>query len=406
VRDQPLIAERHEISVKWRTPAILLAVILAGVAASGLSASVRAAEWVVEGRAALRGEFEDNITLDPDDELSDFSATFSPEVGIGGRSDNWDLFLKTRLDFVRFATEDSQDSEDIRVALETSYRTQLSVWELDAIFRRATPRTTELTDTGRLDVDAERIDFEILPSWSYVLTPRDSIILGAGWQRADFDVSTLDDFTTYFASGGWRHQLTEQDDITLTGFASHFENDDVSGNESDTIGAQLEWHRVYSERLETRIAIGPRYTDSDTTVLGVKDSDTSVGVIVDGEVNYDLDERTTISANVSQSVDPSGGGTAVERALVGLSVRYEYEPEIVLGLSTRYQKDKDPNDRDSVDRKYFTIEPGISWQFKRDWFLTGGYRFRTQELAGESRASSNTVFVTLSYEFPKWTFAN
>ena len=187
VQNRPLVAGRQKISTKWRPAAILMAVFLAGVAASGLSASVRAAEWVVEGRAALRSEFDDNITLDPDDELSDFSATFSPEMDIGGRSDNWDLFLNTRLDFARFTEEDFLDSEDIRVALESSYRTQLGVWELDAIFRRATTRTTELTDTGRLDVGAERIDFEILPSWSYILTPRDSIFLGAGWQRADFD---------------------------------------------------------------------------------------------------------------------------------------------------------------------------------------------------------------------------
>lgn len=406
-RKRPPVA-RRQCRIAWRTPAVSLSIaltmVLATVAAFSLPTGVRAAEWLVEGRADLRGEYDDNITLDPTNELSVFGATFSPEVDIGGRSQNWDLFLNTRLDFARFTEQDFLNSEDQQVELEGSYRTQLGVWDLDAMFRRATTRTTELTDTGRVEVGAERLDFRVQPSWRYVLGQRDSIFVNGRWDKSTFDVSTLNDFTRYSAGGGWTHQLTEQDDLTLSGFASHFENDSISGNESDTFGSQLGWHRVYSERLETRIAVGPRYTTSDSTVTS---SNNSLGFIVDGEVNYDLDDRTLIAGNLSRSIAASGGGSVVERDVVRLSVRHQYEPELAFRLSIYYLQNRDANDQNAAsDREYFAVEPGVSWQFERDWFLTGGYRYRTQELTGESRATSNAVFVTLRHQFPKWTFAN
>lgn len=382
-----------------------IAIVLGGLVGTGSPAAALAAEWLVEGRASVQGEFNDNIFLDPSNKLSVFGVTLSPEIDVGGRSEIWDVFLKTRLDFARFTEDDTLDSEDVTLGLDSSYRTQLGTWEFDATFKRLNTRTSELTDTGRVDARGERLEYELLPSWSYILTPRDSIFVNGGWNQAYFDEATLEDFTEYFAGAGWNHRLTEQDDITLSAFVSHFENDDVDGNENDTIATQVEWHRVFSDRLETRLAIGPRYvtTDSATRV----DSDSSFGFVVDGSVDYDLDERTSISGNVSRSVDASGGGSAVERDFVGLSIRHQYEPRLSFSLAASYQENRDPNDKDdNQDRDYISIEPGVRWEFERDWFLLGSYRFRTQELAGESRAYSNAVFVTVSYRFPKWTFAH
>ncbi len=64
------------------------------------------------------------------------------------------------------------------------------------------------------------------------------------------------------------------------------------------------------------------------------------------------------------------------------------------------------NNKALCDRNYISIEPGVSWEFERDWFLSGSYRFRTQELGNESRAYSNAVFVTVSHRFPKWSFVD
>ena len=368
----------------------------------------QAANWLIEGRAEVSAHYDDNIFMDPDDELSVFGAILSPEIDIGGRSETWDVFLNTRLDFARYTEDDSLDSEDVTLGLDSSYRTQLGTWEFDATFKRLNTRTSELTDTGRVDAGGERLEYELLPSWSYILTPRDSIFVNGGWNQAFFDEATLDDFTEYFAGAGWNHRLTEQDDITLSAFASHFENDDVDGNENDTIATQVEWHRVFSDRLETRLAIGPRYVTTDSATGGMVVTDSSFGFIVDGSVDYDLDERTSISGNVSRSVDASGGGSAVERDIVGLSIRHQYEPRLSFSLAASYQTNRDPNDEDDNqdDRDYISIEPSVRWEFERDWFLSGSYRFRTQELASESRAYSNAVFVTVSYRIPKWTFAH
>ncbi len=108
---------------------------------------------------------------------------------------------------------------------------------------------------------------------------------------------------------------------------------------------------------------------------------------------------------VPESIEASGGGSAVETDVVDLSIQHQYEPRLSFSLSASYRENRDPNDEDaSLDRDYFTVEPGVHWEFERNWFLSGGYRFRTQ--GGEDRAYSNAVFMTVSHRFPKWTFAD
>ena len=382
--------------------------ILSEAGVPGLS---HAADWRVQGRGAISTEYNDNVFLRPENERSAVGVTLSPEIEIGGQSETWNTFLTTRLDFGRFANEKALDSEDLTVSMNNDYRTQLSQWSLDGTFKRLNTVTSEVTDSGILDSQATRTEYELLPSWTYTLSPRNSVFVDGGWNQAFFDTSALNDFTAYSVSGGWNHQLSQRDDITLRGLFSHIQNEDVSGNDSDIFGAQIEWHRKFSERLETRIAVGPRYTNTDmvrsTGPTTLTDRQSSLGVLVNGSINYDLDQRTALNASVSRAVEPSSVGAAVERDRVSLSVRHDLQPLIRLSFLASYIQSRDPNNENAIrDRDYFSLRPSIRWEFRRDWFLSGSYRFRTQEFDGESRAYSNAVFVTLSHDLQPWHFGD
>lgn len=372
---------------------------------------VHAADWLIEGRGEIATEYDDNVFLDPDDEISAFGATVSPEIDIGGRGQVWDIFLTTRLDLARFTEEESLDSEDVTTTLNGNYRTELSELSFTGSFERLNTRTSEITDSGIVNAQATRTEYELSPSWTYRLTPRDRVIVSGGWNQAFFDTRDLDDFTAYSAGGGWIHELTQRDSLTLRGFYSHIENDDVDGNEADIVGGLLGWNRRVSERLETRIAVGPRYADVeiDTPVGNFvsSDSGSSLGILVDGMISYDVDERTNFSGRVSRFVEPSGIGAAVERDRVDLMVRHDLQPLIRISILGRYVESRDPNDDGAVrDRDYFGVRPTVRWEFERDWFISGSYRFRSQRFEGEDRAYSNAVFVTLSHRFQPWHFAD
>jgi hypothetical protein len=334
-----------------------------------------------------------------------------PELDIHGRGQRWDVNFTNFAAFERY-DDSSFDSDNFGIDLDSEYRTQLQLFELDGLVSRETTLSSEETDTGDFEDEGFKHTFEFDPSWSYQFTPRQSVFLGAGVEFVDYtSTNSFDDFQTYSGNVGWGYQLTQQDEITTSLVYSHNNSDDDEDSKSDFYGLSLGWEREISERLNWFFRAGPRYfeTEEDRVVNGQTktDTDSSFGYFLEGRFFYDVSEQTRIRAGVERRVTGSGAGGAVQKNTVRFNISHRLLPKWTASLASSFQFNQDPNDDDdSRDRNFFRLQPRIAWQFLEDWRATASYRFRTEDEDGETRAYSNAVFFGLTYSTPKWTFAN
>ena len=144
-----------------------------------------------------------------------------------------------------------------------------------------------------------------------------------------------------------------------------------------------------------------------------------MGVVVE-QMREDLGLEM-INANV---IDPRSGQATEATIAFNVSFDHRYPGtaqrtlnalvSLYLGENLRTRKEKAAETTEFLEieaAKYHNLVSDLEAkllivEFKRDWFLSGSYRFRTQDLANESRAYSNAVFFTVSHNFPKWSFAD
>ena len=56
----------------------------------------------------------------------------------------------------------------------------------------------------------------------------------------------------------------------------------------------------------------------------------------------------------------------------------------------------------SIDRVYYSAEPGVRWSMTRDWAIDGSYVYRRQKRDLETvTAESNAIYLSISYSWPK-----
>ena len=82
-------------------------------------------------------------------------------------------------------------------------------------------------------------------------------------------------------------------------------------------------------------------------------------------------------------------GRCVGLARSNLTVEY-YERDTIVNASGT-------GNFDTNTRNYFRIRPSISWQWQREWLLSGTYQYAENEQTNGDTATQNSVYLTLTY---------
>lgn len=377
-----------------------------------LQCEAMAAEWFIEGRVDLTGNYDDNIRLNPNDQEDVWGAIVTPEIDFHGRGTNWDVNFTTQLDIARYTEDESLNSNDVLFFLDSFYETQLGQWSLDGEASRVSTLYTEATDSGNFNTNADRDLVSLTPSWSYYLSQRDFVAADFNWTQATYDTDQLDDYRQFFISGTWGRQLTPLDLGYVSILANRFESESIVDLESHLVGLLFGWDRNFSERLDTSLSLGPRYYWTESPVLtptgiGVQ-NESSLGFLASGDLEYDLLETTQVSVGLSHGIEPTSSGTPLNRTTFEADISHRFLPLWTVGLGAYFRWDTSPTDDNGIDRdqNFFSIEPRFTWRVAADLELSTRYRFRTLQSRDDSRAYGNAVFFTLTYRTSKWDFAN
>ncbi len=400
-------------------------------------------------------------------DLGAYGIITTAEAKTGVRSENFDVSFKGKVAVKKYFSDLDLDSEDFFLDLNSSYNVnQRNVVGFSGSYNQESTLTSELDDTGLTQDNVPRQTWKISPYWIYNLSETKFIQASYLHQDVSYEQSDIAQFTDYVydvVSLTFSHQWNEK--LTNSATASWFTvkypsvkreeeqysiNGNLDYNFSETWTASLSGGVQYtqteiegtSESLG-RVAVidannillnngrvissngisltnpsdsfGITFADAFIDQPPFSDSQTAFVFSFSTEKQF---ETGNIAASYSRSTSPTGFGSlrTVDRFSADYLHKITKHLHFLLNGQVHITKstlNENSSQFSNQDRTYYTVTPTLRWQFNRQLSLSGGYRYRRQEYEASNNASnanntesvgeSNAVFLTLKYQWDKFT---
>jgi hypothetical protein len=119
-------------------------------------------------------------------------------------------------------------------------------------------------------------------------------------------------------------------------------------------------------------------------------------------------ETIRLTAGASRSYEPSANAQLVITDSASFSLSRPFTAKLTGKLDTlAYNYNYNNSSRtvgvsNSSDHSVYYIRPSLRWQWDPEWNLEAGYRYTyVQRVSETSAATSNVVFIMLTYQWPK-----
>lgn len=388
-----------------RAAALGLALLCGGAAA------VTAAEWTIEPRIRQDLGYDDNIALDSErDDSGGFVSSTRGAVRLGGRSPRLDLRLDAAVTYNDYRRAEQSSSDAVSLQGEAVRHGPRTDAGLILSFVRDSSITDFLDDTGRRQRNNEaRYTYSATPYVTHQATRLDQLSAALSWRQRDGgggDVSSGDnvDFTTWSGNAGWQRVVTRRTRLGLNLYTSYY---DSSQQASVIASPRLFVGYTYTERVDLSLAVGPGVARTETDEPGGgQRSDTQLTYTLDGTARARLGAVTSLTANASHYFEPSGGdGEVRQTGRVSAALSHRLTERLRLDLEGLGQVQRAVSGGDGEDRTYAQASAALAYQLTPRLDAGLRYRVRYEHLSGDSGqggddATSNALFVTLSYSFP------
>ncbi len=391
----------------WPLPAGLALVLLL------LSARAAADYWYIAPKASLDTFYDDNVRLSAVAPQSAFGVTGRAEASLGRTTEVSEVAINGGISTRRYGEVSELDGTDGFLGLATTYQLERNRIGLAARMDYDSTLTSEVATSGFVQVNKRRTSLFVKPSWSYSLSERARLELGASYTDVsyqDVELIPLYDYTLAGLSLDGTFLWSERAQLFGRLTYDQYEADQV-GVRSDSIGLLAGSAYSFSESLSLTALVGVRHTNAETrSFFGGTTDESSTGPLLDVSLEKRF-EVGRLRLTASQALTPSGSGDLVNTSSAGVTLDYPLTARWKLVVNAEAYRNRNPGgDEDINDRDYFSFVPRLRRKLSEWWQLDLGYRFRHQKYSvREDDASSNAVFLTLRYTWPteplaQWSF--
>jgi hypothetical protein len=389
------------------TRAAIGTVIGVAICAGGTGASAQ--EWVLESNISQQVLYSDNLLLSRQREVETVGFITTPALHLERNSPTSQIAFDGRFQFAEYIDHSDFNSQDQLLNLQVDQAlSERAAFRLGAAFTHDTTLKSEQDVTGRfLDDSIEFISWNVGPGFAYQLTPVDEMVVRGNYRETTyFDTDEKTDYK-YFGPGfDFRHQLNELEAVTATVGATRFIPDEPGDDYTDTISTLFGYSYTSSERFSISGGVGVAYSWEHEDP-GPDNED--LGFRLKFNMNYDISDQTTTRVSLSHDNEPSGDGDQVVRNRVVIGLDHQLTPLTTARLNLDYVDNVDiigeegDETSDEGTSRYTSVRPAIAWQLTEDWSVEAQYRFRYRLFDDDGGdAMSNSVFLTLQYNFPTW----
>jgi len=364
-----------------------------------VTSTAYAAEWSLTPDLSPTLKYDDNVFMSENEEGS-FELLMKPTLVGRYALENAETSLSVGYSIERYFSLSDIDEENPFARFNTNYKTERSTWGLSASYVEDSSRNDAEIDTGDFNTHSTISTRSLSPSYSYKLTERDSISVSANYSDRRYSTADFSDNETISLSSSWRHQFSERLSAGLSFTASNYEAEGVtSSTDDDNYNLSTTFDYKLTELWNLNGRVGVRKLNSERTVFGLTESDSSSGASFDvsAKRNRELD---SFSIALSRALIPSSTGDVNEQDSINLSYSRELSQYITASISGSYRETTSALDEGSEKRENINFSPAIKWQFEQNLGLKLSYNYRQQKRSDDDiDVKSNAVFVTLLYDW-------
>jgi hypothetical protein len=374
---------------------------------------VEAAEWSLTPSIGVKGVYNSNLILTPLPHDETYGYWVSPAAEFAGKTERLEVSSRVVADFVSYFGGVDTQFTNMFLPLTLRYKTEKDLLGLTGGFIRDNTLMSELLTTGLVLRFTQRNQLTANPSWTRRITEKLSFQTNFQLNDTTYENGLglgLVNYQLFGGSGGLLYQLTEQDQIQLTGSYVNFHTTNApSPFRASFPGVNLSLTHAFTETLTGTAYGGPRIVSSKTETIGENITAQSTVWLFGASLTKKL-ESTSIHAIIDRDIVPSGFGLLIQRDRAGLTVSHDLSETLtasfdgsgylVSGITQRATGGTFPESR------YFYLTPKISWKFLEWWKLEMSYIYGHREVEGINPAMSNATMFMLTYYPPKLAFSN
>jgi hypothetical protein len=388
-------------------------VLLIGLFCGVQLPAVWAAEWSLLPFIGVKGVYNSNLLLTPLPHDETYGYWVSPGAEFAGKTERLEVSSRVSADFVSYYGGEESQFTNIFLPLTLRYKTDKDLLGFSGGFIRDNTLMGELLTTGLVLGFTQRNQWTANPSWTRSLTERfsfqSSLQLNDTTYENGFRLGLVD-YQLLGGAGGLLYQMTEQDQIQLSGSYTNFRTTNApSPFHASFPGVNLSLTHAFTETLTGTAYGGPRYVSSTTETVGDDFTAHSTVWLFGASLTKKL-ENTSIQASIDRDIVPSGFGLLIQRDRAGLTVTHDITETLAASLNgSGYLVSgitKSATGTSFPENRYAYFTPKIAWKFLEWWKLELSYTYGRREADGSSPAISNATMFTLTYFPPKLAFSN
>lgn len=374
-------------------PHALLGPALAATLTIGMTGHAAAVTLKLKAQLGTSVQYDDNIYLNNTGKKSATRYEVSPQATLSATSDQNTLNLTGTGNILRYDGISTRDFNDYGVSMSDSYqaseRTTLGV---NAGFSRQSLLSSEILDTGLILPGYHRRAITAGANIGYALDETNQISLNGSFSDSRYNNALLTSYRSYQTNVSWQKRLSERVSLvtTVSGGIESPQNTASIGR-SRFVQGTVGFDYALSEVASIGANAGAYYYDLAGPFSG------QYGFAADAHAST-RSEFTTVSLDVSRGLSPSGVGSFVRNTSVTLSVSEQLAEHLYVDASGDIRFDKTKGSVSfALNRKYYSGNASLRWQFARYFSLSVDYRHLRQRLVGGSLwADENRIGGTLT----------
>lgn len=373
-----------------------------------------AAEWGITPSVNAQVFYDDNILLGTQNKIGTSGSVINAALALSRKLENTSLTFTDRIAVRHYGNYDTPDTNDNYMNLGYGYTAEQYSVSLNGGYSRESTITSELDDTGRVQVVRKVNQTTLAPAFNYQVSPHSSLSVSLSRQDKNYEaaITEFSDYTVDMINVNYSYTVSESTKLQAVLTRSKVDTPDGAfgfigvSTLSQTNNYQLGLEYQLAEDMNISALYGKRDTRQDIEINGsLFTTETSQGSVYNIAATKTL-TRGTLKLQATRDYSPSGNGVVYETDNVNLNAQYMLKQRHGLSLDIAYL-DRQPSSTSfaSVGRKYYRIQPGYYWNMSENWVFSTYYRYSKQKYDDNTvAAESNMISINLAYSWPYYRF--